>query len=182
MKRYPIVDLENGSKCAIIDMLEYGNKKYFSLIQIEQNELSISNEIIICLYNEIDNSFTEIKNNEDYIFIQEIFKERLKEKQDFNCMLKQIEDNYLIKLKIVEIDGFNYILETETGKIILKNIDFYIENKPKLNSYIYMSKNIINEKNLFQYGDIINFNDINPDEIIKIENEDNEYFLQRYYG
>lgn len=182
MKSYPIVELENGNECTIIDMVEYGNKKYFSLIKINQDELSLDDEIIICIYNEINNYFEEIKNNEEYIFIQEIFKERLKEKQDINYTLKQIETNYLIKLKIVEIEGYNYILETAEGKRVSKNINFYIKNKPTLNNYIYMSKNIINEINLFQYGDIINFNDINPDEIIKIENEKEEYFLQRYYG
>lgn len=182
MKRYPIVELENGNKCAIIDMLEYRGIKYFSLIQVSQDELSFDNEIIVCIYDEIENLFMEIKNNEEYLFIQELFQQRLQEKQDINHILKQIEDSYLIKLKIIEIEGYNYILETDEGKRVSKNIDFHIESNPTLNSYIYMSENIINEKNIFQYGEILNFNNINSDEIIKIENGMEEYFLQRYYG
>ena len=182
MKRYAVVELENGNKCAVIDMLEYGNKKYFSLIQVDQDELSLGDEIIICRYNELKNCFEKIKNNEEYIFIEEIIEKRLLDTQNMDFILEQIKEKYLIKLKIVKIDGNDYILETETSKRILKNIDFYIKDKPKINSYIYMSKNIINEKNIFQYGNILNFNNINQDEIIKIEKGIEEYFLQRYYG
>lgn len=182
MKRYAGVELENGNKCAIIDMLEYRGVKYFSLIRVEQDELSLGDEIIICRYNEIKNCFEKIKNNEEYIFIEEIFEKRLPDTQNVNFILEQMKEKNLIKLKIVKIDGNDYILETENEEKILKNIEFYIEDKPKVNSYIYMSKNIINEKNIFQYGDIVNYNNINSDEIIKIENENNEYFLQRYYG
>ena len=61
-------------------------------------------------------------------------------------------------------------------------IDFYVQNKPKVGDSIYMTKNVVKEINIFQYGQINYFNKINDDEIIKVVNEKSEYFLQRYYG
>ena len=66
--------------------------------------------------------------------------------------------------------------------MIIRNIEFYLENKPKINDYIYISKEVINENNVLQYGYIKDLNNINNNEIIKVVSSDNEYYYQRYYG
>lgn len=87
----------------------------------------------------------------------------------------------MAKLKIINIDNYDYTLEDDNGNKIIKNIEFQ-NHKPNINDYLYMSKKITKETNIFQYGIIYNFNNVKLDEIIKLETKDGIYFLQRYYG
>jgi len=88
----------------------------------------------------------------------------------------QIED--MIKLKVIDIDGYNYKLETTNGYIKTINIDIYDEIKIEINDYIYMSTTTLKENIPLQFGPIHN----NKNEIIKVVNENKERYFQRYYG
>ena len=57
----------------------------------------------------------------------------------------------MIKTKVISVDGIDYILETPTGNRLNKSIIFYTNKKPNINDYIYISKKILNETNIFQY-------------------------------
>jgi len=177
MKGYITIELENNSEFVIVDMIEYYKKKYFLVVSVIEEETKIGDKFQACIYDEQKNSLKEITSQEEYNFVFSIFESRLEKQNKINEMLKN-----MIKMKIVGIEGYNYILETVTGHKLEKNIEFYIKNNPPINSYIYMSKNIINEVNIFQYGKIYDLNRITEDEIIKIEIGETEYFLQRYYG
>lgn len=181
MNEYVILELENGTKCTVVDALEYGAKKYFLVLLVSKEEDYIDDDFKLCMYNENKNYLEKITNEEEKDFIMSIFDERLKEKKELEEQLNLISNN-LIKLRIVDINDYNYILELPNGEKIIKNINFYVGNKLEVNNYIYMSEAIIKEKNIFQYGIIYDLKKININEIIKIETSEKEYYLQRYYG
>ena len=88
----------------------------------------------------------------------------------------------MVKLKIVEKNGYDYVLEDIKGKKYNLNIDFYVnENIPKIGDHIYLNEKIVKEINIYTFGPI-NGNKVKEDELIKIVSDDKEYYLQRYYG
>lgn len=181
MNEYVILELENGTKCTVVDALEYGAKKYFLVLLVSEKEDYVADDFKLCIYNENKNYLEKITNEEEKEFIKSIFDERLKEKKELEVKLTLISNN-LIKLRIIDINNCDYILELPNGEKIKKNISFYPDYKPECDAYIYMSESIIKEKNIFQYGTIYNSEKININEIIKIETSEKEYYLQRYYG
>lgn len=180
MLEYRIIELENNNKCAIIDTLEWNNKKYVLVIGISNDEKFVDNKFIIGIYNESKNYF-ELIEEDNLEYLSQMFLEKLIKKQELDKLLNNIELN-LIKLRVKKIDNTNYKLEDSKGNIINKNLIFYNDKNPNVDEYICLSNQIIKEENIFQYGDINNLHKINANEIIKVETKDGEYFLQRYYG
>ena len=178
MNKYIVVKLEDGSKYAIIDILNYENKIYFLITPTFNNGKFINNEFMICQYDEVKNSFEEVETN--YKDIKRIFDERLKDEQTKLNYLDQLEDK-MHKFKIISINNYDYTLEDEKGNKIIKNLDFY-NYELNINDYLYIPERIVKEINIFQYGDIYNFNKLELDELIKIETKKDICFLQRYYG
>ena len=181
MNEYVILELENGTKCTVVDALEYGAKKYFLVLLVSEEEDYVDDNFKLCMYNENKNYLEKITNEAEKDFIMSILQERSKEKKELEEQLNLISNN-LIKLRIVDINEYDYTLEYPNGEKIKKNISFYPDYKSECDAYIYMSESIIKEKNIFQYGTIYNSEKININEIIKIETLNKEYFLQRYYG
>ena len=179
MKEYIIVKLENDKKCVIIDTLKYQRKEYFLVTEVSNDETDISEDYKVCLYDYNKNCFKKIENDEELEFITLKFENNIKNKSIFE---ESIYVDSFIKLKIIDIDNYDYTFQSENGKMIIRNIEFYLENKPKINDYIYISKEVINENNVLQYGYIKDLNNINNNEIIKVVSSDNEYYYQRYYG
>ena len=180
MLEYRIIELENNNKCAIIDTLEWNNKKYVLVIGVSNDEKFVDNKFIIGIYNESKNYF-EIIEEDNLEYLSQMFLEKLIKKQELDKLLNNIELN-LIKLRVKKIDNTNYKLKDSKGNIIIKNLIFNTNKTPNIDEYIYLSEQIIKEKNIFQYGIINNLDKINNNEVIKIETKDGEYFLQRYYG
>lgn len=86
--------------------------------------------------------------------------------------------NNIVKAKVIQKDGYNYTLELSTGKRFIKNIEVYNNIKIEINDNIYILNSTLYEDNMLQFGKIVN----NKDEIIKIIRNEEEYYLQRYYG
>lgn len=93
----------------------------------------------------------------------------------------------MIKLKIIDIKDYDYVLEDNNNKTYNLNIEFYgIKENPKVDDYIYISKKLLREKNLYSFGP---FNSIygklvslTEDELIKVVTSKEEFYLKRYYG
>lgn len=181
MKEYIMLEFEDGTKCAIIDKFEYNNKNYF-LVSKVLNDKKISEVFNICIYNEKNNILENIEDEEEYNLIKTIFDKKIENQRIMDENLSKINFEEMEKLKITSINNFEYVLQKQNGEIITKNIEFYVKNKPEVNEYIYMSKDIVKEINIFQYGIINNMEKINEKEIIQVITSKGKYYLQRYYG
>ena len=99
----------------------------------------------------------------------------------------------MIKLKIVNIDGYQYYLEDEDKRNYIFNLEFLdVEDDIKVGNFINISAELLNPRYAgystnytfgsleSKYGkDKIKLNDI---DVIKIETEDKEIYLKRLYG
>ena len=61
MREHLIIELSNGIKYVVIDMLEEHGNKYFLLTQTSKDETKLSDEFEICRYDPINNNFDKIK-------------------------------------------------------------------------------------------------------------------------
>ncbi len=86
------------------------------------------------------------------------------------------------KLIVQQVEGYNYYLLDENETTHILNIEFYSKYKPQVNDIIYVDDTIIEEINLFAFDDITDTNDINEKDVIKVVNNDKEYYLIRVYG
>ena len=175
INNYMIIILENKLKYAVIDVLNYNNKKYFLVSKIINN--SIDETYTICEYNDLKNCFEKINNQEE---LEELFNKRLDSKKRVLSYFDELKKD-MIKLQVIDINSNEYLLRDDQGNLRRKNLFFNDEN-PKITDYIYLSESIINEVNIFYYGEIYNSNSTKTDEIIIIENKDSSYVFQRYYG
>ena len=91
----------------------------------------------------------------------------------------------MIKLKVLNIDKCNYILEGN-NKVYNLALEFLGDRIPTINDIIYLSTKIIKEKNIYTFGPIngkySKKNNVTEDELIKVITPNEEYYLQRYYG
>lgn len=177
MNDYLIVKFENGKEFILVDRIQQNNKIYFLVLKSLELKNSFEENFETYKYNEDTNSLDHIRDIEEYNLIFSIFETRLEKQGEILSFQKNLQ-----KMKIVYIDNYNYTLEDEKGFRIIKNLDFKNNIKPRVNDYIYMSEKTVKEKNIFVYGEIYNLLKITEDEIIKLEGENYEYFLQRYYG
>lgn len=179
MKAYIIVKLENNKKCIIIDTLKYQSKEYFLITEVSEDEINISDDYKVCLYDSNKNCFVKIENAEELNSITAEFENKINNK---SILEESICLEEFIKLKIIDINNYDYTFELEDGSKIIRNIEFYLDNKPKMNDYIYISEDVIKENRILQYGYIKDLKSINNKEIIKVVSSNNEYYYQRYYG
>ena len=91
----------------------------------------------------------------------------------------------MIKLKIINIEKYNYILESNR-KIYNLIIEKKKKKKPTINDIIYISSKILKEKNIYTYGPLkgqyCKNKNITEEELMKVITPNEEYYLQRYYG
>jgi len=177
MNDYLVVKLKNDQEFVIIDKIQYNKKIYFLVLKNLELKNNSDDNFEIYEYKEEQNYLNKIKNIEEYNLIFSIFDSRMEKQVEIITMLEK-----LYKMRIVHIDNYDYTLESEKGSRLIKNIHFETNIKPKINDYIYMGEKIINEVNIFVYGEVNNLSKLTEDEIIKLEGQDYEYYLQRYYG
>lgn len=90
----------------------------------------------------------------------------------------------MVRVKIVDIDGNIYSLEKDN--VIYKVHIFLVSSKKlEIGDTLYILNKILIENNLYTYGDINSKYSKNiylESEYLKVIKEDEEYYLQRYYG
>lgn len=90
------------------------------------------------------------------------------------------------KLQIFDIKEYEYYLKDSNNNIYNLNLEFYNMNKPKINSYIYISEKLIRNtiERMYSFGPLNNEigYKVKEEDIIKIIDNDKELYLQRYYG
>lgn len=175
MNNYMIITLENEIKCAVIDVLKYDDRSYFLISKM--NDDRIDRDFIICEYDELENCFKEVENQED---LEVLFNERLNSKQRVLSYFDDIKKE-MIKLHVLDINSNLYLLKDDNGNIREKTI-ILINEKININDYIYLLESVINEDNIFTYGKIYNWKSTKKEEIMIIEKDDTSIILQKYYG
>jgi hypothetical protein len=86
------------------------------------------------------------------------------------------------KVIVKEINDYNYTLVDKDNKTYIKNIEFYSDYKPNINDVIYLDESILLETNLFAFDEIYDLKDIDKKDVIKIINNEKEYYFQRRFG
>ncbi len=86
------------------------------------------------------------------------------------------------KVRIKKINNYDYTLIDNSNKEYIKNIEFTGKYKPHEGDIIYLSEKILIENNLFSFGDIYDQYNVEIDDIIKVVNNEKEYFFQRQFG
>lgn len=180
MSEYLLIETSNGLKYAVIDTISYNNQQYFLTTEVNEEETEVSEEFKVYIYNNINNELVNVEDIDEYDYVNSLFEERLKSKELEIDILSNIDVDSLIKLKIIDIDGYNYKLEQE-GKIIKKYITFYTKTQPKVNDYIYIAKSVL-EEDVLQYGYIHELSDLTTEEILIVSDENNKIYYKRYYG
>ncbi len=99
----------------------------------------------------------------------------------------------MVKLEILNIDGYKYNLKDEDDKNYIINLEFLdVEEKPKIGEYIYMNKELLNSgyegySTSYIFGSLenkygkenISIDDI---DVIKLVLGKEEIYLKRLYG
>lgn len=175
-----IIELSNGIKYTVIDVIEYNSYKYFLLMQVSKDEKKISKEFDICKYDNINNNFDSINIKEEYDIVKEIFDKRLEKKAIELNIIHKVDFDELIKLEVINAKKYDYTFKYN-GKIINKNIEFYSKTKPKVKDIIYMSYKIL-EDDMLAFGHIKNIQEVNHNNVLIIQRDNQKIYLRRYYG
>ena len=86
------------------------------------------------------------------------------------------------KLVVKEINNYDYIFIDSDNKEYNLNIEFYTDNKPAINDAIYFPDEILKEKNMFSFGELLEESTKEEKDLIKVVIGNKEFYLQRYYG
>ena len=108
MREPLIVELSNGIKYVIIDMLEEHGNKYFLLTQTSKDETKLSDEFEICRYDPVNNNFDKIENEQEYFHIKEIFDRRIENKRIELAIINKVDFDELIKLEVTSVRKYDY--------------------------------------------------------------------------
>ena len=85
------------------------------------------------------------------------------------------------RVRIINKNRYDYTLEDDDNKKYVLNIEFY-QAELNVGDYIYISDKVLKEKNLFAFGPLTEDKNIIEDDIIKVVQDNKEFYLQRYYG
>ena len=180
MIEHLIIELSNGIKYVVIDMVDLNNNKYFLLTQTSKDETKIAKEIEICKYDAINNNFDKIEDQEEYNNIKVIFDQRMENKKVENNIIARIDFDELIKLEVLSVRKYDYKFRYN-DIIIHKNIEFYSKTKPKAGDHVYVSLYLL-EDDVLSFGHIKNIKEVNHQNVLVIEREGSRIYLRRYYG
>ncbi len=87
------------------------------------------------------------------------------------------------KLTIIEQNNYDYVLIDNTNNKYKMNIEFYGDYKPCIGDDVYIDEKLLNEVNLYQFGEVYNTNNYEIDDFIKVVTlKKKEYYFQRQYG
>ena len=89
----------------------------------------------------------------------------------------------MIKLEIIENDDYaNYIVKDQNENTHSININFININKPSIGTIIEIDESVLEEQVSLNYGPVKDKALELGKEIIKLSYNENEIYLQRYYG
>ena len=178
MNDYFTIELKNNNKYILVEMLNLNEKIYFLLAKILPIENKISNLFEIVVFNVFNNSFEDITEEEEYIYVKEVFEKKLGNSRNDNNILEYSKFNNINRYKVIDIDNLCYVLKNENENSLNLEMEIFDDFNIKINDYIYISNDLRKENNIVRFGSIYN----DKSEIIKVVRDDSVFYLQRYYG
>ena len=95
----------------------------------------------------------------------------------------------MIKLTIVEINGYNYFLKDSFDNVYRFNIEFYgLKDNPKEDDYMFVDESLLKENNsMISFGPLggiygRKIKDSNDKDLIVLVVSGKKFYLKRYYG
>ena len=85
----------------------------------------------------------------------------------------------MIKVRVIEVNDFDYVLEDNNKKRYNINIEFY-DTTVNVGDIIYIDEKVLKETNLYAYGPLLE--EARAEDLIKIVKDNKDIYLQRYYG
>ena len=170
MKEDLIIELTDGIKYIIEDVLEHGSDQYFYLKPINRDD-----KIEICKYNNISNQLDKVEYEDEYEYIKQIFESRLEQQELESMILNKIDFENLIKLEVLNVRKNSYKLKYNDINLS-KTIEFTSKTKAQTGDYIYLSTETLEEDNLI-YGHIHNVEELTPNNVIVIEKGSKRVYL-----
>ena len=180
MKENLIIELSSGTKYVVIDLLEYQKEKYFLLSELGTDGEALSSDFYIVLYDEKNNNFDKIEDQEMFKYMKKMFDEHLEYKKTEDEILEHINLNNLVEVIIEDINGYDYVLRYEDN-ILKKNIEFMIKTKIEIGDRLLLSQDTLKE-DMLTFGHIKNINLVNDTNILIIKRATKRIYLERYYG
>lgn len=180
MKENIIIEMSNGFKYVVIDMIEIENNKYFLLSQTSSDEKQLSDKFDICRYDNKHNNFDYIENVDEYNYVRSIFDKRIENHRIEFEIISKIDLDNLIELEVLNVSKYDYKLKYE-NKILHKNIEFYSKTKPSKGDKILIALPTLNE-DMLTYGHITSIEELGHLNCMVIKKGEQRIYLQRYYG
>ena len=94
----------------------------------------------------------------------------------------------MIRLRIDNVDGYNYFLRDSGNSEYILNIEFYdLEYKPGSNDYIFINEKVLKENNFFNFGPLDNvygrtISSSDDPDILILVTENKKIYMKRIYG
>lgn len=180
MKEYLIVELETGNEVVVIDSLFYNDTEYFFTAKIINSNMDISDDFDIQIYDNNSNTLLLVSDESIDAEIRQLFEERLEENIQEYQIMKYIDSNSFVKLKVLDVNNTLYKMEYN-DRLIEKYMHFYDCVSPKVGDDLYISKNLIDE-NVLSYGPVGKLDILYNDEVILLVSSEYRYYYKRYYG
>lgn len=175
MNNYLTVELSNNSKYIVVEILNLNEKIYFLLTKILDDGKNISDIFDIVLFNIMENSFESLIDEDEYLYVKNMFENKLDIDRNNN---DKLGFNNIHKYKIVDRDNLLFVLKNDSDEFFNLEMELYGNFDIKVNDYIYISDNLLKENDIVRFGSVYT----DKTEIIKVVSENKVFYLQRYYG
>lgn len=87
----------------------------------------------------------------------------------------------MIEVIIESINNYDYILKDKFNNKYTMSIEL-LDDKLEINDKLFINKNLLNKNVFYRFGKIYEDKNAKEKDIIKVIRENNEFYLQRYYG
>ena len=87
----------------------------------------------------------------------------------------------MIEVIIESINNYDYILKDKFNNKYTMSIEL-LDDKLEVNDKLFINKNLLNKNVFYRFGKIYEDKNAKEKDIIKVIRENNEFYLQRYYG
>ena len=86
----------------------------------------------------------------------------------------------MIEVIIESINNYDYLLKDKDNRYTI-SIEL-LDDKLEVNDKLYINKKLLNNNVFYRFGKLYEDKNAKEKDIIKVVRDNNEFYLQRYYG